>query len=45
MYYNVYLFTSSRHQLEKTSGDDDDNDDDDDDDDQCMRVTYHRSIC
>ena len=37
MYYNVYLFTSSRHQLEKTSGDDDD-------DDQCRRVTYRRSM-
>ena len=41
MYCIVYLFTSTRHQLEKTSGDDDD--DDDDDDDQCMRVTYRRS--
>ena len=34
MYYNVYLFTSPRHHLEKTSGDDDD--------DQSRRVTYRR---
>ena len=34
----VMFIFSSRHQLEKTSGDDDD-----DNDDQCRRVTYRRS--